>query len=427
MEPLGPEIVDRASGLVLPPVAGFGEPTPIDVMPPPPPRDTIAVEAAGSTRVDLLFVEQEGVLYVVPAADRTHWASAALRAGSATVYRRDGSSEVRAAYLVDRPERVEEIHRKFQEKYGLRIWERYFSRRQRILALDASRRGAPRSPDELIREEFDTVAPYYAEKIETDPFEALLRRRSRAQLTRLFVGRDPILELGCGVGAESVPLLREGHRLVAVDISPAMLRRLEERARAAGVSDRLTTVEGSLRELGRLLDRFPDGYFSGGFSTFGALNLEPDLSRLPTQLARVLAPGSPFLGAVLNQLSLVPKLYEAGLRGPSGLLVRLRSRVPAEGIRFPLDIHQLNPYRWAREFRPFFSVETVAAAASFAPPFESPRLLRFVSGPSARRLERWDARVSNTWLGPWLGEWAIVVLRRTAEPAPPSEPASGSP
>ena len=45
MEPLGPEIVDRASRLVLPPVAGFGEPTPIDVMPPPPPRDTIAVEA----------------------------------------------------------------------------------------------------------------------------------------------------------------------------------------------------------------------------------------------------------------------------------------------------------------------------------------------------------------------------------------------
>ncbi|MCI4353252.1 MAG: class I SAM-dependent methyltransferase [Thermoplasmata archaeon] len=396
-------------------------------MPPPLPRDTVAVEAAGTTRVDLLFVEQEGILYVVPAADRTHWASAALRAGSARVYRGGGSPEVRAAYLVVRPERVAEIQRMFRAKYGPRVWERYFSRRQRILALDASRPGAPRTPDELIREEFDTIAPFYGEKIETDPFEALLRRRSRARLMRLFAGRDPILELGCGVGVETVPLLREGHRLVAVDISPAMLQRLEARARDAGVSGGLTTIEGSLGELHRLLARFPDGYFSGGFSTFGALNLEPDLNQLPVQLARVLVPGSPFLGVVLNHLALVPKLYEAGLRGPSGLFVRLRGRVPAEGIRFPLDIYQLNPYRWAREFRPFFSVETVTAAASFAPPFESPRLLRLVSGAPARRLERWDAWLSDTWLGPWLGEWAIVVLRRTAEPAPPSARAPGSP
>lgn len=55
----------------------------------------------------------------------------------------------------------------------------------------------------------------------------------------------PILELGCGTGRVAIPLAQDGHEVVGLDRSQAMLERAERHARREGVSLRL--VEGDIR------------------------------------------------------------------------------------------------------------------------------------------------------------------------------------
>lgn len=61
-------------------------------------------------------------------------------------------------------------------------------------------------------------------------------------IRRFGIGRDrPILELGCGEGRDAIPLLRDGYRLLATDVSPAAVdycrRLLPEQAPAFQVLD----------------------------------------------------------------------------------------------------------------------------------------------------------------------------------------------
>src|SRR5216117_4003084 len=79
----------------------------------------------------------------------------------------------------------------------------------------------------------------------------------------------PILELGCGTGRIAVPIAQEGHHVVGLDRSAAMLERAERRARHANVEVRW--VEGDMRAFS----------FNEGFAlVFVALNsflmLDPD-------------------------------------------------------------------------------------------------------------------------------------------------------
>jgi SAM-dependent methyltransferase len=55
---------------------------------------------------------------------------------------------------------------------------------------------------------------------------------------------SPLLELGCGTGRLLVPLAEAGYVVTGVDLSPEMLRLARAKAEAAGVSDRVTLIEG---------------------------------------------------------------------------------------------------------------------------------------------------------------------------------------
>lgn len=64
----------------------------------------------------------------------------------------------------------------------------------------------------------------------------------------------PVLELGCGTGRVAVPLAGDGHRVVGLDQSSAMLDRARERARAAKVE--ATFALGDMRDYS-LQETFP--------------------------------------------------------------------------------------------------------------------------------------------------------------------------
>ncbi|MFP8875092.1 MAG: class I SAM-dependent methyltransferase [Myxococcota bacterium] len=74
-------------------------------------------------------------------------------------------------------------------------------------------------------------------------------RRALALVPEL-PARPRILDLGCGPGRQSLVLAREtGGEVTAVDLLPPFLAELEARARFAGLSARIGTVQGSMAEL----------------------------------------------------------------------------------------------------------------------------------------------------------------------------------
>jgi len=77
------------------------------------------------------------------------------------------------------------------------------------------------------------------------------RRRADVNFYRELASRrgaTDVLELGAGSGRVTIPLARDGRRVVAIDQAPAMLARLRERVAALPVAarDRVTVLSGDL-------------------------------------------------------------------------------------------------------------------------------------------------------------------------------------
>lgn len=122
-----------------------------------------------------------------------------------------------------------------------------------------------------------------------------------------------VLELGCGSGRLLVPLLRDGHRVLGVDRSAAMLRRCGERIAALGQAARQRgrLVRADFRALpiadadadagadtGAAAARFP--LIVCPFNGFMHLYTRRDVEECLAQVRRLLAPRGLFALDVLN-------------------------------------------------------------------------------------------------------------------------------
>jgi len=92
------------------------------------------------------------------------------------------------------------------------------------------------------------------------------------------------LDVAAGTGALSLPAARLGAQVVATDISPAMIQRLNARAREDGLSN----LEGYVMD-GHNLD-LDDGAFDISASQYGVMLLQ-DLPQALREMARVTRPG----------------------------------------------------------------------------------------------------------------------------------------
>src|SRR5262249_45797397 len=92
---------------------------------------------------------------------------------------------------------------------------------------------------------WDDYAPFY----DWENAQTVARRDVRFW-QRLALAQDgPVLELGCGTGRISLPVVRAGAQLVGIDRSAPMLLRAGEGLRRARLSNRALLVRGDIRAL----------------------------------------------------------------------------------------------------------------------------------------------------------------------------------
>lgn len=108
------------------------------------------------------------------------------------------------------------------------------------------------------------------------------RREKEAVLSALgpLEGKQ-ILEVACGTGRFTVMLAEAGADIVGMDISEAMLEQGRKKARAAGVTEELSFMQG---DAGRL--PFPDNHFDSVFA-MRFFHLAPDPEGFIKEMRRV--------------------------------------------------------------------------------------------------------------------------------------------
>lgn len=106
---------------------------------------------------------------------------------------------------------------------------------------------------------------------------------------------SPVLELACGSGAYIVPLTEKGFDIVGVDISNAMLKRAEEKARARKIS--IDVKNGDVRDF-NLNRKFPLILLLG--NSFQHLLTREDVEKCFAAIRKHLAPNGRFIVEVFN-------------------------------------------------------------------------------------------------------------------------------
>jgi len=138
------------------------------------------------------------------------------------------------------------------------------------------------------------------------------------------LGRErlDILDAGGGTGGLAVPLAELGHQVTVVDASPDSLAALGRRAADAGVSDRITALQGDAADLATIVE--PAGF--DVVACHSILEMVDDPAATVLAVAATLRPGGLVSVVVANKMAAVLHRAVAGrfdealfaLRDPRG-------------------------------------------------------------------------------------------------------------
>lgn len=216
---------------------------------------------------------------------------------------------------------------------------------------------------------FDGVAEHYDAHIFGNAMNSWLRNVSVTLMCKVFKKKDTIIEIGCGTGTETLALARSGHTIVACDISQKMLDVLSRKVSEQGLQERviLVRIKSSKQLTESILSRV-NGSFGGAYSTYGAINTEPDLKSLFESLGSLLMKGSPLVLGVWNKYCVYEMLgYSLRLK-PSLAFARLRNPVPVGKSRFCLSSNAFSVNSLKSYISPTFRLESVYGVLVTLPP-----------------------------------------------------------
>ncbi len=237
-------------------------------------------------------------------------------------------------------------------------------------------------------------------------------RWMRERLWRTVETRLPqparLLDLGCGTGLDAAHFAALGHTVVAVDNSPAMVRRTARRAAMLGLADRVVAREVGIHELERLAGE----RFGGVYSDLGALNCAPDLASVAAECAAMLPAGGPLVASVIGRICPWEIATHLARLHPGRAFLRFAKDERPVGLNGgTVWTSYYRPAEFAEAFAEAFDVESWNALGLFLPPpymVAAPERLPGI----ARPLGWLDDHLGRAPLLRDAGDHFLVVLRR---------------
>lgn len=223
-----------------------------------------------------------------------------------------------------------------------------------------------------VADAFDQASETYDELYEHNPIMTWMRSRSLATLQTTFAPGSHLLEIGCGTGEEALALSQLGYRVVATDVSPAMIELARTKAQNLGVEN-VTWRALPAGQLAELMRDYGHGAFDGAFSSFGALNCEPQLESVAAALFHLLRSEAHLICSVMNRWCAWEILWALLHVQPRTAFRRLkRGWVPA-GLacadgRLSVPTCFYGPRAFVRRMAPQFKLQAVRALPVFLPP-----------------------------------------------------------
>jgi 2-polyprenyl-3-methyl-5-hydroxy-6-metoxy-1,4-benzoquinol methylase len=108
-----------------------------------------------------------------------------------------------------------------------------------------------------------------------------------------------VLEIGCGLGTDTMNFARAGAQVTAVDLSDESLKLARQRAETFGLADRITFIQADAEHLSEYVPVAPyDLIYS-----FGVIHHTPNPGAVIEQIKRYMTPESLFKIMVYNKLS----------------------------------------------------------------------------------------------------------------------------
>jgi ubiquinone/menaquinone biosynthesis C-methylase UbiE len=249
------------------------------------------------------------------------------------------------------------------------------------------------SPSDHAAPYFDQLAACYDAVWTNSPAGRLQREAVWRYVDPLVQRGDRVLDIGCGTGEDALHFAGLGAQVLALDVSPEMVRV----ARGKGVNARVLPIEG-IHALAVAFDLV--------LSNFGGFNCVRDLPAIGRTLARLVRPEGHLSICLMGRFCLRESVHYA-LRGQFKKAARRwrGETLTSAGLR--VSYPTLEQVRQA--LSPSFDLAADVGIGVSVPP-------SFVEGtptPLLNTLASLDARVESSRIGRAIGDHRLFVFRRS--------------
>jgi ubiquinone/menaquinone biosynthesis C-methylase UbiE len=185
-----------------------------------------------------------------------------------------------------------------------------------------------------------------------------------------------LLEIGCGIGVDSIELARCGFRVTGIDLTQAAIDIARQHATYRHVDIAFQTGNAEALE-------FADSVFDAVYS-FGVLHHTPDMPRAISEVHRVLLPGGIAFIMLYHRFSIVEKVHQI-FRVPYESPKNLKDHCPV--------VYRLSRKEAGEYFKAFSKIDIIA---------DYPFTYGF------RYLTFWMPVRFKKWLGRYIG-WHLMI------------------